>query len=476
MLKKAQKITTFTACSKNDLRLKISQNQSLYENLRKEFPYFEYQSYHFWEDNAHFHLKFTFSLAGKYLFEPETSLPKRQFLSSQGKAQALNWIAFHIGMVELISYWKIACPPKVIIRPFVLDKQQIEWWKKLYFNGLGEFFYVNGIEADRATFMDIYCNSEQKGHLFDGAAKELVLVPVGGGKDSVVSLELISKSEKKCIPFIVNPRKATLDSIHTAGFRNEEAVFVHRSLDPLMLHLNNEGFLNGHTPFSALLAFTTAFVALLADAAHIALSNESSASEPTVIGQNVNHQYSKSLEFEDDFRWYMNQHLLKNTLYFSFLRPMSELQIAAVFSRLEAYHPVFRSCNVGSKTDSWCNNCPKCLFTFLMLQTFLPREKTIRIFGEDLLSKPSLQNAMNDLAGKTEAKPFECVGTVDEVELAAKLLAKRFSPDKPLLLSNFGEDVWENNEKKLTESLTHFAEHRLPDESYLKLLRHALED
>lgn len=456
--------------------MKRSQNQLLYEKLRNEFPFFEYQSYHFWEDDVHFHLNFSFNLAGKFTFKPEMRIPKRDFLSSANKTEALNWLAFHIGMVELVSYWKLACPPRVLIRPFSLDRNQLDWWKKLYYNGLGEFFYVNGITANLADFMEISCDSDACGKPWEGKPNpSLTLVPIGGGKDSAVTLDLISKSGMPTLPFIVNPRKAILDTLHIAGFNEEKVVIVHRSLDPLMLRLNSEGFLNGHTPFSALLAFTTAFTALLADSGLIALSNESSANEPTVIGQNINHQYSKSLEFEDDFREYMNHYLLKNSTYFSFLRPLSELQIAAIFSRLEAYHPFFRSCNVGSKTDSWCNNCPKCLFTFLMLRTFLPHDKVIGIFGEDLLEESSLQSVMDKLLGKTEAKPFECVGTVDEVELASKIIAKQFGSKKPLLLRAIDDSI-SNPETRLKSALHQWGENRIPNEKLAKLLRDALDD
>ena len=116
----------------------------------------------------------------------------------------------------------------------------------------------------------------------------------------------------------------------------------------------------------------------------------------------------------------MAENLSQEVQYFSFLRPLSELQIAKLFSQCEAYHPVFRSCNAGSKTDSWCGKCPKCLFTWIILSPFLSREKLVAIFGKDLMADESLRPILEELNGTAEVKPFECVGTVEEVRACLK--------------------------------------------------------
>ena len=244
--------------------------------------------------------------------------------------------------------------------------------------------------------------------------EEKTLVPIGGGKDSVVTLECL-RNVMSVTPLIVNPRGATLNCVKTAGYKDDGFIVINRTLDPTMLKLNAEGYLNGHTPFSALLAFISLLVAFGSRSKYIALSNENSANESTVPGTNINHQYSKSIEFESDFRNYVAENLSEEVQYFSFLRPLSELQIAKLFSQCEAYHPVFRSCNVGSKTDSWCGHCPKCLFTWIILSPFLSREKLVSIFGKDLMADRSLQPILDELNGTAAVKPFECVGTVEEV-------------------------------------------------------------
>ena len=321
-------------------------------------------------------------------------------------------------MIELISYWKIACPKQVIVKPFALDEEQIRWWKKLYFNGLGEFFYVNGIKTDINEFMTLTSFRAEQSAVEKSPAYNLLhertLIPVGGGKDSVVTLELL-KNRIPAIPLIINPRGATNDCVAAAGYTEEQTAIIKRTLDPTMLKMNAEGYLNGHTPFSAMLAFYTVLLGFATKSKYIALSNESSANEPTVPDTEINHQYSKSVAFENDFRDYVKKYIDTDIQYFSFLRPLNELQIARFFSRANDYHKVFRSCNAGSKTDSWCGKCPKCLFTWLALSPFLKRSELTDIFSKDLLKDNDLRPILDQLDGSVEVKPFECVGTVGEV-------------------------------------------------------------
>ena len=142
-------------------------------------------------------------------------------------------------------------------------------------------------------------------------------------------------------------------------------------------------------------------------------------------GTDINHQYSKSVAFERDFREYVALHLNDKIQYFSFLRPLNEMQIALLFSKCEAYHEVFRSCNAGSKTDSWCGKCPKCLFTWLILSPFLSRQRLTEIFGKDLLIDPELRPIFEELNGTSAVKPFECVGTVEEVRACVDFMNDR---------------------------------------------------
>jgi hypothetical protein len=393
-------------------------------------------------------IEFLFVVNEQIKFQPTISIPTRSFYKiDELSEEQINVLAFNIGMIELVSYWKATCSPTVIIKPFALSNEQIKWWKKLYFQGLGEFFYLNGIQTTQVEFMTIESVSDivLKKQTFN--LDEKVIVPIGGGKDSVVTLELLRKSNFELCPMIINPRGATLNCAKVAGFEREQIIEVNRTIHPRLLELNAEGFLNGHTPFSAMLAFVSLLTSAITGMKHIALSNESSANESTVLGENINHQYSKSLEFENDFRDYVKNFISDDFNYFSFLRPLNELKIAEYFSKFPQYHSVFRSCNVGSKEDIWCNNCAKCLFAFIILSPFIEPEKLICIFGVDLLDVGistslndhvlPLQHEFNQLIGIENVKPFECVGTIDEVNTALNLHIRRFPNHTPLLIEYY---------------------------------------
>ncbi len=412
-------------------------NNKKYTELREAYTTFTFEEFKYTEDTRHFNITFLFSLDGKYSFSPEISIPLRDFYQIEKlPAGLLNNLIFHMGMVELISYWKAACPPKVIIKPYKLSPEQIRWWKKLYFKGLGEFFYLNNIEANQDDFMEIVCEGNALPGNLEIETTDAYMVPIGGGKDSAVTLELLRKLSK-VVPMVINPRRATDECIAAAGFSKDETIIVHRSIDKQLLELNAMGFLNGHTPFSAMLAFTSLLVAAFSGICHIALSNEASANEATVSDSNVNHQYSKSYEFEADFRHYVSHYITKSLNYFSFLRPLYEIQIAKLFAGFNQYHQVFKSCNAGSKTDVWCGKCPKCLFAYIILSPWLSKNELMDIFGEDLLNKSSLKPAFDQLIGWNETKPFECIGTIEEVNIALCATVDHYGNELPCLLQKY---------------------------------------
>ncbi len=411
-------------------------NHKKYLSLRKKFPLFTYESYSFEVENNELQLQFHFILEGKVDFYPRYTIPLKRFSIAHLHPYLLNSLVFHIGMVEMVSYWKASCSPKVLIKPFQLNTLQQKWWKELYFHGLGEFFYLNGIEASFGDFIEFTFEKYAR-PISQRQAVEThngVIIPVGGGKDSLVTLSVLANVSNERIAMAINPGKATLESVKMAGLE-EDFFSIQRTLDPALIELNQQGFLNGHTPFSALVAFVGILVSAITGHKHIALSNESSANEATIPGTTINHQYSKSYGFEKDFRKYVNRFISSDVNYFSLLRPLNELQIAAVFAQNPQFFPVFRSCNAGSKTNSWCCHCPKCLFTYIMLAPFVENHTMVGIFGENLLEKESLIPLLDQLSGLATEKPFECVGTIDEVNSAlASLWSGKEEEELPVLL------------------------------------------
>ena len=393
-----------------------------YEQLREQYPVFRYHAYTVTQTETTIDLEFHFEIEGLAVFKPRWSFKKsdKYPLEIEGNRTFADMV-FALGMVELVSYWKITCSPRVEILAGAVDEKQAAWFKNLYFHGLGEFFYVNGIPLDPCGFMQIVsCGEVAKGTANIHTDLNGCLIPVGGGKDSVVTLELLKAQKQTNFCYIINPRGASLNTAKVAGYTEEDTILaVKRTLDPTMLQLNKQGFLNGHTPFSAIVAFSSLMTAYIHHLQYIVLSNESSANESTVADSTVNHQYSKSFAFEKDFNDYEAAYIRSGISYFSLLRPLSEYQIAMLFAKAEKYHTVFRSCNAGSKQDIWCCNCPKCLFVYQILSPFLSQEYLAEAFGSNMLDNEALLPIYKQLLGITPEKPFECVGSRDEVNTAA---------------------------------------------------------
>ena len=347
-------------------------------------------------------------------------------------------MAFSLGMAEAVSYWKAVCSPEMRVECGELSTEQISWWKKLYYLGLGEFFYVNGISTDMDSFVNIVPTGSFDSSLTENK-RELngCLVPIGGGKDSALTIETLTQAGMKCRCYAINKRCSISATVEAAGLPEDALIISQRKFDRSLIELNNKGYLNGHTPFSSIVAFSAEITAYLNGLKYVVLSNESSANESTVAGQDVNHQYSKSFEFERDFHEYEEKFLKSGVYYFSFLRPLSEFQIAKMFVSHEKYLPVFRSCNLGSKVspDIWCGECPKCLFVCLILSPFLSPSKLRSVFGKDLLNDSAMMDYFIELIGQSVHKPFECVGSIDEVNLAVSLAIEKYEAnDVPLPL------------------------------------------
>lgn len=448
-----------------------------YLAFRQRFPEFIYERYEIEVAPRQVVLTFHFSVPGLADFAPQWTLPLPEVPVLSPDHPIFRRLVFSLGLVELVSYWKIACPPVVRIRCGQLDDWQKQWWKQQYLSGLGEFFYKNGITATLEDFMEIH--SEGEDIAFDGSARPLkgCMIPVGGGKDSIVTLELLQAQRADSCCYMMNPRGATLASARLAGYREEQIVGIHRTLDPAMLELNRQGYLNGHTPFSALVAFSGVLLAAIYGKKYLVLSNESSANESTVAGSNVNHQYSKSFQFEQDFNDYERRYIGSGVHYFSLLRPWSEFQIAGWFARLIRYHADFRSCNVGSKTDSWCGHCPKCLFVWVILSPFLSTGQLESIFGRNLAEDETLWETLCQLCGMTVEKPFECVGSRDEICFALRDAIRRMEQQGetlPLLYQRFRKTpVWTQYQDQANPYYDYYNEENLLPEVFDQLMRQA---
>lgn len=335
-----------------------------------------------------------------------------------------------------VSYYKAYLAPSIGISKGTLDDAGAAFFAKTYQRGLGEFFYVN--QLDPRMPITFPTTTRQLAPIGSPTAQGM-LVGIGGGKDSLVSVELLRSRVDNLATWSVGHRPQLTPLVQRISLPH---YWVERSWDRSLLDLKTKNALNGHIPISAILACVGVIVAILSGRRDVVVSNEQSANDPTLVynGVAINHQYSKSQEFEADFQAYLVHSLGESVRYYSFLRPLSELRIAELFTRLgfSKYHDVFSSCNRAFVHSSnhlfWDGSCPKCAFVFLALTPFVPREQLEALFdGKNLLTTAALEPTYRQLLGIAGDKPLECVGEVKESRAAMRLstrwypeLAKRY--------------------------------------------------
>ncbi len=363
--------------------------------------------------------------------------------------EILNTLLFHLSLALGISYYKLYPTENLVIESGSLNQDQQDFWKIFYTQWLGEFFFRNNLSPrGRINFVNGEKASPQK--LFS-TASNIPMIAIGWGKDSLVSIELVKKLN---IPFYTSTfgkdyylHKVVGDSI------GAPRLLMIRTMDPKIFDMNQQGYYNGHVPISGIIAFVLVTAAYLYNYKYIIMSNEKSANEGNTVmdGIEINHQRSKSYQFESDFSQYIKKYMSPDIEYFSLLRWMYEIKIAKIFSEYQQYFDTFSSCNNNFKiiesnktTDHRrCGICPKCAFVYATLRPFLSDEATQRIFGQELYNNKELIPLYKELLGIDGIKPFECVGTNEEVTYAMYLQYERVKNDSliPPIMEIFKNEI-----------------------------------
>jgi len=336
---------------------------------------------------------------------------------SPGASTVLDRIFRLIFLMSGVSYYKSFVPRTLICESFPLDRITAEFLQKFYEKGLAEFAFRNRISL-RGHLEIRWSGGSPAGPIALDLPRR-TCVPVGGGKDSIVTLECLKRNGEPLVLFSLGDAEPIRACIAAARL---PFIRVHRRLDNTLFKINEAGGLNGHVPITGILSAIAVAGAVMSGYDVIAMSNEHSASAPNlqVDDADINHQYSKSLEFEGDFSEYLKNYISPSIAYFSLLRPLSEIEIARRFAKYGEYFPIFRSCNAAFRQSpaarevGWCANCPKCRFVFLALAPFIEKTELIGIFGRNLLDDETQRAGFAELCGLQEHKPFECVGEVGE--------------------------------------------------------------
>lgn len=326
-------------------------------------------------------------------------------------------------VVAGVSYYKVGAPPQVITSTPVGPAAQA-FFDAVYTDGLAEYAYRNQLPHVLGLEVATPAGSVPPIGATDNSGGR-PLSAVGGGKDSIVTLEILRDAGFDPVPFSVNPNPVIASVNEASGL---PALAARRKLDPRLFELNSAGARNGHIPVTAINSLIAIATAAWHGLGPVVMSNERSASDPNLIwnGHEVNHQWSKGETAEGLLREAVREHVGLTEPYFSFLRPLSELRIAELFAAHTRYDDVVTSCNQAFKlhdpTARWCGDCPKCRFVFLAMAPFMPYERLVHIFGHDLFADPAQLPGYRELLGLDAHKPFECVGEVEESVVALSML------------------------------------------------------
>ena len=332
-----------------------------------------------------------------------------------------------LGSIIGISYYKAAAPERVVIAVDGMTEAGIAYFSSVLRNGLGEFAYRAGLAGmlNPTVVREGAAGTPLAATLIPGGAP---LVPIGGGKDSVVSVESLASVGLEPVQFAVNPNAIIARVAEASG---HPMVSAKRVLDRHLLELNADGALNGHVPVTAMNSLAALVQSRLLGLGPVAMSNESSASDPTLVwnGEPINHQWSKSLEAERELVAVIREQAGLDQAYFSLLRPFSEVRIARGYANTSGYDAAIVSCNrafrLGAGNVGWCGDCDKCRFVFLAFAPYMTRERLVGIIGKDMFSDETQLQGYRALLGLDAHKPFECVGEEAECSVAMSIVSRQ---------------------------------------------------
>jgi UDP-N-acetyl-alpha-D-muramoyl-L-alanyl-L-glutamate epimerase len=426
-----------------------------------KYQQFIFEGYHF--DHGTRTLTFTYSMDGVLPFT-ETYRFDFDFVTYDEAAldRACQLLFFLAGT----SYFKTYFPPQIVVKAGQIDTPLAAFLGETYQKGFGEFFYMN--QMDPNTTITFPVNSEPLPPIQLTTPPEGLLIGVGGGKDSLVSIELLRDQQAPVTTWSLNHRPQLTPLVERIGLPH---AWVDRTWDPVLLEIKDQpDAFNGHVPISAIFAACGAVVALLTGRRDVVVSNEQSANEPTMNyrGVDINHQYSKSQAFEQLFQEQLGRSFREQIRYYSFLRPLSEVMIGRMFAQtiFDKYKDVFSSCNRafvhGSDRMSWCGVCAKCAFVYLVLSPFIPEAELTKLWnGKNLLRDPGLETMYRQLLGIEGDKPFDCVGEVKEARSAMRVAQARDAE----LAQKYQFDIPEDY------NYAAMASHHMPQEYYDVLSR-----
>ena len=399
---------------------------------------------------------------GPELIETVT-VPGAPFDLDDARTAAADQALRLLHLIAGVSYYKAAVPPEIRIEGYAIDADTAALLENIYVHGLGEFAYRNGLNLHGKIAFPVGGPSGPSSDEIVPSGKGLgaeapptnavalslrehALVAIGGGKDSLVSIEALRGAGVDQTVTWIGGSQLIKACAERTGL---PTLNLGRQLAPELFDYNRQGAWNGHIPVTAVNSAILVFAAILTDADQVVFSNERSASYGSLIegtGE-VNHQWSKGWAFERAFGDHVQRRIAADLKYYSLLRPLSELAVARQFAKTDRYDAHFSSCNrnfhiLGERpVNRWCGVCPKCHFVFLALAPFMPKPRLVGIFGRNLLDDAGQIGGYDALLEYQDHKPFECVGEGRESRAAMAALSERPEWREDEIVERFAREI-----------------------------------
>ncbi|MDJ0616671.1 MAG: hypothetical protein QNJ63_07975 [Calothrix sp. MO_192.B10] len=406
-------------------------------------------------------------------------------LASKYSSELIDKIAAYIALFEGMKLCSLF--PKYYDISLIaesLSKPVLELFAKIYKGVFAQHLYENNVtDYPGAELIYPGVNLGNSKPASISGDNSTILAGCGGGKDSIVALKILQEAD---IPF------ASMQYSHTVYGKadiqhnlisgvleyvnpiNKHKISIYDDfMDYPFLHLyfpDNSGITVPETPVSI---FESLPIILNEGYKYLSLAHEKSANTGNLfwekLGKEVNHQWGKGYEAEQELNQFIQENLLSNFTYFSILQPIYDFRIFKNLTKYPEVLPKIHSCNIQKP---WCKKCPKCAYVWLGLMAVFEPASVDAVFGSNLFDDDDLLPIFTEMVGLSEHTPFECIGEIDESRLAMKkclekgLSGKALDMFKNKVLVDSSID-WQQIEQKYNQ--VYETEHAIPDWIFSKI-------
>lgn len=257
-----------------------------------------------------------------------------------------------------------------------------------------------------------------------------LLMLCGGGKDSLATAKLLEGAgvpyEAMVYSHSIYGKAQRQHDLIDSMLRHTSARRVHRgwvydtALDSPAARVHPEYGVKRMLSAETVSSYWTALpIALQHDFERVALGVTKSTDEHNFTwektGEEINYLWGMSVRAEKLLHDYIRAEIAENLSYFHLLRPIYDLLVFSLLTRDQAAVTSTHSC---AQQKPWCCRCPKCIYVWMHLVAYLDDWVVDQMFRENLFDLPENRSFIRKMLGIEGYKPWDCMGTVSETQVA----------------------------------------------------------